>query len=76
MSPVRRPEALAGRPPEEKMMNLRRGTFEMNFKRGKEPIPEEITGPIVGMYPITRYSYEIIWLEEEQPKEGSTPPEA
>ena len=47
------------------MMNLRRATFDMNFKRGVEPMPEEITGPIVGMFLITRYSYEIVWLEEE-----------
>jgi hypothetical protein len=46
----------------------------MNFKRGVEPVPEEITGPIVGMFPITRYSYEIIWLEDEEPEETATPP--
>lgn len=53
------------------MMNLRRAIFEMNFKRGVETMPEEITGPIVGMFLITRYSYEIIWLEEK-----ATPPKA
>ena len=55
-------------------MNLRREIFRLNFKRGVEPIPAEITGPIVGMFLLTRYSYEIIWLEEET--EAATPPKA
>ncbi len=56
-------------------MNLRREIFRLNFKRGVEPIPAEITGPIVGMFLLTRYSYEIIWLEEEE-AETATPPKA
>ncbi len=56
-------------------MNLRREIFRLNFKRGVEPIPAEITGPIVGMFLLTRYSYEIIWLEEEEAK-AATPPKA
>ncbi|MCZ6700903.1 MAG: hypothetical protein O7B80_04565 [bacterium] len=55
-------------------MNLRREIFRLNFKRGVEPIPAEITGPIVGMFLLTRYSYEIIWLEEEA--EAATPAKA
>lgn len=56
------------------MMKLRRGTFRLDFKRGVEPLPAEITGPIVGMFQLTRYSYEIIWLEEEQEEATATPP--
>ena len=55
-------------------MNLRREIFRLNFKRGVEPVPAEITGPIVGMFLLTRYSYEIIWREEEA--EAATPPKA
>ncbi len=55
-------------------MNLRREIFRLNFKRGVEPVPAEITGPIVGMFLLTRYSYEIIWLEEEA--EAATLPKA
>ena len=56
-------------------MNLRREIFRLNSKRGVEPIPAEITGPIVGMFLLTRYSYEIIWLEEEE-AEAASPPKA
>lgn len=44
---------------------LRKGIFRLDFKKGEEPIPPEITGPIVGMFPRTQHSYEIIWLEDE-----------
>jgi hypothetical protein len=44
---------------------LRRGVFKLEFKRGEEPFPQEVRGPIVGIFPLTRHSYEIIWIEED-----------
>lgn len=54
---------------EQRARRLRRGTFQMEFKKGFEDIPDEVSGPIVGMFQLTRHSYEIIWLEEDEPQE-------
>jgi hypothetical protein len=63
-----RPEK--GKPSKKTAQRLRKGIFRLDFKKGSEPLPAEITGPIVGVIPRTQYSYEIIWLEEDQPTEA------
>lgn len=67
-TPKRKPEA--DEPKTADTRRLRKGIFRLDFKKGVEPLPAEVTGPIVGMFPRTQYSYEIIWIEEE-PAEDS-----
>lgn len=54
---------------ERRARRLRKGIFQMEFKKGFEEVPAEVSGPIVGMFQLTRHSYEIIWLEEDEPPE-------
>ena len=76
---VRKKPAPKAKPEEAKpktagARKLRKGIFRLDFKKGVEPLPAEVTGPIVGLFPRTQYSYEIIWLEEE-PTDESPPTE-
>lgn len=68
--PPSKPGREKAKPPKAAGKRLRKATFKLDFKKGVEPLPAEITGPIVGVIPVTQYSYEIIWLEEEQPAEA------
>ncbi len=68
--PERKPAARPGKEKPSDARRLRKGIYRLDFKKGVEPLPAEISGPIVGMFPRTAYSYEIIWLEEDPPTEG------
>lgn len=66
---ARKAPAPKAKPSKEGARKLRKRVFRLDFKRGVEPLPPEVTGPIVGMFPVTQHSYEIIWLEDEESDE-------